>query len=58
MPRELGFENPLHKAGSSYWLGRDLQSRPVAVVNMKKFLGKEIKGAPISDVLSYAYYFY
>jgi hypothetical protein len=58
MPRELGFENPLHKTGSYYWMGRDLQSRPVAVVTVKNLFTKELTDAPISNVLSYALFFY
>lgn len=58
MPRELGFENPLHKTGSYYWMGRDLQSRPVAVVTVKNLFTKDLTDAPISNVLSYALFFY
>ena len=58
MPKKLGFNNPLHKTGTYYWMGRDLQSRPVAVVTMKNLFRKEIKEASIADVLSLANYFY
>jgi hypothetical protein len=58
MPRELGFESPLHKKGFYYWMGRDILNHPVAVVNYKRLLSKEIVDLPISYVMSYILFFY
>jgi hypothetical protein len=53
MPKELGFETPLHKLGCYYWTGRDKLNHPVAVVAMKRLVTIELQDLPFSTVLSY-----